>query len=314
MRQTQRPVAPGWVAGSVRARHLLARRLGRGRARALAAAPSLQEALGVLQGTAYGRYVRPGMSSADAQRAVAASTLWHLRILAGWLPPSGVGCVRVLAAWFELANVEDRLRYLAGREAPPPFAVGALATAWPLVAGAQSPGEVRAALVGSAWGDPGSEDPAEMGLALRMSWARRVRDVVPEAGGWAAGAVALLLAREMFAAARPVNALAARRPPGVGSAWPRAASVAALRSLLPPEAARALEGCEEPGELWRAEAAWWRSVEEDAARLAGGGHMGRPTVVGCVALLGVDARRTAGALEAARIGSPAALGLVDEIG
>lgn len=315
MHPAQRPVGPAWVAGSVRARHLLARRLGRERARALAASPSLDDALRILGGTAYGRLVRAGMGLAEAQRAIAATGLWHMRVLAGWLPPGGVGPVRALAAWFELADIEDRLRYLAGKEVSPPFALGALATAWPAIAGAQGAGEVRAALVGSAWGDPGTDDPAELGLALRMSWARRVRDAVPEAGEWAAGAVALLLAREMFASGRPADALARLRPPGVGSAWVRASSLAVLRALLPPVAARALTGCDEPDELWRAEVAWWRRVEEEATRLAGGAHMGRPTIVGCVALLGIDARRAAGALEAAaRAGTPAALAVVDEIG
>jgi hypothetical protein len=315
VRPAQRPVGPAWVAGSVRARHLLARRLGRRRARALATSPSLDDGLAVLEGTAYGRRVHAGMSLAEAQRAIVATALWHMRILAGWLPPGGVRTVRALAGWFELANIEDRLRYIAGEDVPAPFELGGLATAWPLLAGAQSPREVRAGLVGSAWGDPGTGDPGEMGLALRLSWARRVSQAVPEAGGWASGAVALVLAREMFAADRPPGALAALRPPGVGSAWPRASSPPALEALLPREAARALEGIEDADGLWRAEVAWWRGVEEDAGRLAGGGHMGRPTVVGCVALLGVDARRTAGALEAAaRAGAPAALAVVDEIG
>lgn len=315
MRQAERLVGPAWVAGSVRARHLLARRLGRQGARALASSPSLDAALAVLEGTAYGRRVRAGMDLGEAQRAIAATALWHMRILAGWLPSSGVGPVRALAGWFEIANVEDRLRYLAGRDAPRPFALGALATAWPVLAAAQSPEDVRAGLVGSAWGDPGSVDPAELGLALRLSWARRVHAVAPEAAGWASGAVALVLARELFVARRPVDVLVAHRPPGVGSSWAQASSLAAFRDLLPREAATALEGVEGEDDLWRAEAAWWRGVEREAGRLSGAAHMGRPMVVGCVALLGADARRTAGALEAAaRSGAPSALAVVDEIG
>ena len=50
------------------------------------------------------------------------------------------------------------------------------------------------------------------------------------------------------------------------------------------------------------------------ARLARDSNMGRPAVIGCVALLGVDAWRTAGALEvAARGGAPAAVQAFDEI-
>ena len=217
MRQAHRPLGPAWVAGSVRARHMLVRRLGRDRARALATSPSLEDALAVLAGTAYGRLVREGMSLAEAQRAVAATALWHIRVLAGWLPPAATPSVRLLAAWFELANIEERMRYLAGREVPAPFELGALATAWPTVSGAGSAAEVRAALVGSPWGDPGTEDAAELGLVLRLSWGRRVLGSVEPAREWAAGAVALLVARELFLAGRPASGLAAHRPPGVGS-------------------------------------------------------------------------------------------------
>ena len=267
MRPAQQPVGPAWVAGSVRARHLLARRLGRRRARALATSPSLGDALAVLEGTAYGRRVHAGMSLAEAQRAIVATALWHMRILAGWLPPGGVRTVRALVGWFELANIEDRLRYIAGEDVPPPFELGALSTAWPLLAGAQSPRDVRAGLVGSAWGDPGTDDPGEMGLALRMSWARRVSQAAPEAGGWASGAVALVLAREMFAAGRPPAALAELRPPGVGSAWPRASSPPALEALLPREAAR------RPGR----HRGRGRALERGGRLVAGGGGGRRPS-------------------------------------
>jgi hypothetical protein len=315
MRQAQRPLGPAWVAGSVRARNILARRLGRERAHELATSPSLEHALEVLAGTAYGRLVRQGMNLAEAQRAVAETALWHIRILAGWLPPAALQLVRALAAWFELANVEDRLRYLAGQYVRPPFALGALATVWPLVATAQSAAEVRARLAGSPWGDPGTEEPAEMGLALRLSWGRRVLDVVEEGSEWAAGAVALLLARELLVAGRPVAALTTHRPPGVSSAWIRASSLPTLRAELPPYAGWVLEGSEQPSDLWRAEAAWWRRVERDGGRLARTPQMGRPAVIGCVVLLGIDARRTAGALEAAaRAGAAAVIKAFDDIG
>ena len=116
MRARHRPLSPGWVAGSVRARHLLARRLGRSDAWALARVPSLDAALERLAGSPYGRRCRLGLSLADAQRAVAGTALWHVRVLAGWTPPRGLEPVRALAAWFEIANVDDRLAYLAGAE------------------------------------------------------------------------------------------------------------------------------------------------------------------------------------------------------
>ena len=314
MRAQHRPLTPGWVAGSVRARHLLARRLGRTDAWALAQAPSLDAALQRLSGSAYGHRCRPGMGLADAQRAVAATALWHMRILAGWTPSRATELVRALAAWFEIANVDDRLGYFAGAQVPAPFELGGLATAWPRLAATQSASEVRALLVGSSWGDPGADDPTVIRLALRMAWARRVLASVEDAVEWAAGAVALLLARELFLAGRPADRLADLRPPGVGVAWRRAPTLSALRAALPPQAAWALEEVEEPEHLWRREAAWWRRVEGDAAQLAGSAHLGRPAIVGCVALQGVDAWRTAGALEAAaRGGGGAAVEVFEEI-
>lgn len=314
MRPAERPLSPGWVAGSVRARHLLARRIGRAQARTLAGSASLEDGLSMLAGTAYGRFVRTDMDLAGAQRAAAETALWHVRVLAGWTPPRALEQVRTLAAWFELANIEDRLAYLTGGETPAPFALGGLATVWPRLAGAQSAAEVRAALVGSAWGDPGADDPASIGLGLRIAWARRVLGSVEEAGDWAAGAIALLLARELFLVGRPPDRLAARRPPGVGAAWLTASSVRALRAALPSQAEWVMHEIEEPGELWRGEVAWWRRVEWDGERLARDPHMGRATVIGCVVLLGVDAWRTAGALEsAARGGGAGPTEVFDEI-
>lgn len=305
MRTASRPLSAGWVAVSVRARNMLVRRLGREHARSLAASPSLETALARLAGTAYGREVQPGMDLAAAQRAIAAATLWHLRVLAGWAPPRAAEPVRALAAWFELANIEDRLDYVAGATPPPPFALGAMATVWPNLAGAQSAAEIRVALAGSPWGDPG-EDVSMIRLHLRLAWASRVIASVEEAADWAAGAIALLLARELVLADRPPGDLAEARPPGVGTRWVEATSVDGLRARLPRSASWPLRGVEEPADLWRAEAAWWRGVEEDAEGMARDPHMGRGGVVGCVALLCVDAWRTGAALEsAARAGGRA---------
>jgi hypothetical protein len=314
VRAAQRPLSPGWVAGSVRARHMLARRIGRDEARALAGTRSLEDALARLSGTAYGRSLRPGMDLASAQRAVAETTLWHIRVLAGWAPPQALEAIRSLAAWFELVNVEDRISFLAGGEPPLPFALGALATAWTQIADARTVAEVHAALVASPWGDPGAADAAGIGLGLRLAWARRVTQSVDDAAEWAAGGVALLVARERFMAGRSPDALLARRPPGLGSAWAQAGSIGALRAALPAQAAWALRDVGEPADLWRAEVAWWRRVEQDAVALAHAPLMGEPMVVGSVVLLGVDAWRTAGALEsAARSGTPDSVEVFDEI-
>lgn len=314
MRTAPRPLSPGWVGGSVRARHMLARRLGREQSRALAASASLEHALGVLSGSAYGRSVRPEIDLASAQRAIAETALWHVRVLAGWMPPRGIELVRVLAAWFELANVEDRLAYLAGGPLSAPFALGGLATAGARVQSALSVAELREALTESPWGDPGSDEPGAIRLALRLAWARRALASVPEAREWALGAVALLLARELLLAGRPADELAALRPPISGMAWMESASVEALRGALAPESGWALAGIAEPEAIWLGEAAWWRRVEQEAERLARDSEMGRATVIGAVALLGVDASRVAAALEsAARGGDAAAIEAFEQI-
>ena len=303
MRAAQRPLNPGWVAGSVRARHMLARRLGREQARALAASASLEHALGVLSGSAYGRSVRPGMDLASAQRAIAETALWHVRVLAGWMPPRGIELVRVLAAWLELANAEDRLAYLAGGPLSTPFALGGLATAGAArLESALSIAELRAALKGSPWGDPGSDEPGAIRLALRFAWARRALGSVPETREWALGALALLLARELLLAGRSSDELAALRPPVPGTAWMQSASVDALRGALPQESGWALAGIANADAIWLGEAAWWRRVEQEAERLARDSQMGRATVIGVVTLLGVDASQVAAALESAARG------------
>jgi hypothetical protein len=284
------------------------RRLGRDRAREVAACRSLDEALGPLAASAYGRALTPGMDLAAAQRALADTALWHMRVLAGWTPPRALTAVRALAGWFELANIEDRLEYLRGAPGVRPFALGGLASAWPRLAGVQTVVELRAGLATSVWGDPGTEDPAQLALALRFSWARRVLDAVEEAEAWAAGAVALVVAREILLAGRAPAAALARRAPGVGSGWYGVRDVATLRDVLPSGAAWVLADVSEPEDLWRADAGWWLRVESDAERLARSVHLGRAAVIGSIVLLAVDAWRTAAALEvAARGGAGAAM-------
>jgi hypothetical protein len=289
-------VSVGWVAGTARARLLLGHRVGREGARRLAALPP-QEALAALAGTRYGGREDAG-DLRGAQRAVAEALLLELRILGGWLPPSAAGLVRALGAWFELVNVEDRLAYLLGGDPGRPFDLGSLATAWPSLADAQSPADLRAALASSMWGDPGSEEPHDVHLALRLSWSRRLLAEVPEARPWVAGALGILLARDrLLVEAEPRPGMTAGL--GLGSGWMRAVSVPALAAALPADAAWTLEGIGEPGDLWRAEACWWRRVEEDAETMVLARREGRRVVVGAVALLAADARLVIAALEAA---------------
>jgi hypothetical protein len=301
-------MSAGWIAGSVRARLLLGRRLGRGPAFDLARAGSAGEALALLAASPYGRAAELAGDVNQAQRAIAATLLLHLRLLAGWLPPAGVGVVRALAGWFELVNVEDRLAYLLGHEPEHPFELGSLSVSWPALSRAQTPGDLRAALAASAWGNPGSEEPADVHVSLRAAWARRVLAEAPEAHDWVGGALALLAARGLV---RGAALRSAALTPLLGTAWERAQTVQALAAALPANAAWALEGCGDPADLWRAEAAWWSRVERDGEELARGSREGRGAVVGVVALLAADARRASLAVAAAARGEAALVGGAD---
>lgn len=294
-------MSAAWVAPSVRARLLLRRAVGAGRAVELGRCRSLREALIGLSGTAYGRYLDPGLDLEDAQRAVAATFLLHLRLLSGWLPPGQAGFLRVLAAGLELVNIEDRLAYLHGAELRSPFDLGGLASAWPVASQALSPAELRAALARSAWGDPGGETPEAVHLGLRLSLARRVLAEAPELRDLVAGAVALLLARELFVIGRPVEPLLDHPLPGLPGGWERARTLEELAASLPPQAAWALTGVDRAEELWQAEAAWWRRAASEGERLVRAGP-GRGPVVGTVLLLAADAWRVQAALAAAARG------------
>ncbi|MGH3117421.1 MAG: hypothetical protein ACRDQ2_09975, partial [Gaiellales bacterium] len=99
-----------WVAGGVRASALLRRRVGRIGVLALAGQPSLDDAIRTLADGPYAHDLRLGMSLAEAERGVASALLWQLRVLAGWQPPTGADVVRLLAGWFEVANVVEHIR------------------------------------------------------------------------------------------------------------------------------------------------------------------------------------------------------------
>lgn len=295
-----------WIAGSVKARLLVAeRRLGVAGAGRLAASPSLRDALVELARSPYRYQVREALSLAEAQRAVVSTVLLELRLLAGWLPSEALSLVRTLAGWYELVNLEDRVAYLGGAPLRPPFDLGSLGAAWPRASAAQSLAELRSALASSPWGDPGGDTPAELSFGLRLAWAHRIAKNAPEALPWAAGATALLVARELFVAGLPVDILPVPEVRLLGSAWPAATAYEQFVAALPAQAAWALEPATEPELLWRAEARWWVRVEQEARALLGSAVAGRNVVVGAAALMAADARRVAAALEAvARRGLP----------
>jgi hypothetical protein len=293
-------MSTGWVAGSVRATALARRRVGAAGARALASAASLDEALSLLVGTPYGHEVRVDQSLAEAQHAVAATLLWHLRVLAGWVPRQGTDLVRTFAAGFEVANVDEHLHALAGGGADPSFRLGTLATAWPRLARTGTVADVRATLTTSGWGDPGGDTPAAVRVGMRLAWMSRVAIAVQPAEAWAAGAAALLAARETHVGGRPLtDQQRVSAEPLLRSGWSGTRSLPDFAAALPPSARWAVAGVERPEELWRAEAAWWRRVEHDGFVLLRRGGFSDTPVIGAVAVLAADAWRVRAALEVA---------------
>jgi hypothetical protein len=295
-----------WVAGSVRATAMTKRRLGRVATRALAGSSSLDLAVTRLAESPYGHDVRAGQSLADAQRAVVATVLWNLRVLAGWQPRDGVVMLRALLGAVEAANVADHLQRLAGGPAPAPLQLGGLATAWPRLAAATSITDLRRVLAASPWGDPGGDTPREIAVTMRLALADRIMTEVPVAGAWAAGAAALLLAREVVAEHRALSErtrLVASRV--VGPAAVAASSLPELSRALPAAARWALADVDDVSELWQAEARWWARIERDGAALCRHAGAGPDVLVGAVAMMAVDAWRVRAALEmAARGGGP----------
>ncbi len=296
-------MSAGWVAGSVRARALARRRLGAEYTRRLASCGSLSEALRMLAGTAYGVSLRPEQPLAVAQRQIAGSLIWDLRVLAGWLPGEGVRLLRVLGAWFEVANVDELLQSIAGRPADPEFRLGALATAWPRLCQAASTSELRAALAASAWQDPGGDSTYAVRMGIRARWVARAAALGDPARTWAAGAAALLVAGERFSAGRPVDpAIMGSTLSLLGPAALRAATLTEMAEGLPSRAGWVLAGITAPADLWRAEQAWLARVEQDGLRLLRASSLGSGTVLGAVVVMACDAWRVRAALEIANRG------------
>jgi hypothetical protein len=277
-----------WVAGTVRAKGMARRVLGADAARQLAACRSLSEAQHLLAATPFRNAAGPGLSLAAVQHAVAATVLWDLRVLAGWLPRDGVALLRLLAGWFEIANVDELLQALTGRPAGPEFQLGALATAWPRLASARSVSDLRRDLAASPWGDPGGDSIRDIRLGMRARWAARVAASSDRARAWATSASALLRGAQPGAPALmavPAAGRPRRRLPGA------------------PLPSASMTGT--AAEPWEAEADWWRRVEADGLVLLRSAGPDSGPVLGAVVVLAADARRVRAALElAARGGTP----------
>ncbi len=301
-----------WVAGSVRGRLLADRRLGRNGARELAASPSLQAAVRTLEAGPYGHEVKDGMTLAEAQRAAEATALWHIRVLAGWLPPRGGDLMRLLAGWWEVQNVDDLLATLTGVERLEPLDLGSLATAWNQIRVCETVGQVREVLAASPWGDPGGDSPARVGMGLRLSWARRVAEQAEDAAYWAAGLSALVVARDMFTGERLLLVDDVPSIRELGVSWHEADSVTGLETRIPRSASWVLKGASDTSDLWRAEARWWSRIESDSLAVLAAFRPGPQMAVAVFGLLWVDAWRVQAALEiAARGGRP--MEVFDEI-
>ncbi|MEU9124978.1 V-type ATPase subunit [Streptomyces sp. NPDC048506] len=289
-----------------RARAMLSRCLGISGARDVAGAATLDDALRYLAATPYRRDLDSEAGLADAQRAVSATLLWHLRVLGGWQPRAGAAVLRLLASGFEIANVDDHARALSAAEPRPPakpYRLGSLAIAWPRLSGTSSPAELRAALARSVWGDLGADSAAGVAIGMRITAAERTAAGVPQAVHWAAGRLALLVGREMFLADRALTPSSARRAARVlGSEAVGAASFPDFLRRLPATARWVVDGIGTPADLWRAETRWWIRLEQDGRDLMRGSGLGSSPVVGAVAMLSADAWRVRGALELAARG------------
>lgn len=305
-------MSAAWVAGSVRARALARRRIGAVAARRLAECGSLEDALHLLAPTGYGREIRSGQTLAQAQHGVAAAILWDLRVLAGWLPQGGLPVLRTLAAWFEIANVDELLARLGGHQPGDMFVLGSLGTAWTRLRTASSRASLQAALAASGWGDPGGDSVHATRLGMRARWALRVGGFDDPLQTWAAAGAALLLAGERFGAGRPIAPAVLVPLRGLLGTAVEAGTLEALTASLPARARWAMAGVTSPADLWRAEAAWWARVERDAFAQLRTSAPGTAPVVGAAAVLAADAWRTRAALEIAARGG-GELGVYDAV-
>ncbi|MFC4907077.1 hypothetical protein [Actinomadura gamaensis] len=269
----------------------------------LAGSASSAEALAGLAATSYGARVARAGDLADAQHAVSATLVWHLRVLAGWLPEPGVRLLRALAAEFELANLDGLMERADGRPAEPEFVLGSLETAWRRLRDASGRAGLRERLAASAWGDPGSDDPYAIRLFLRLRAAERLAARSAQARPWALGTAAVLVAGERFGTGRPLPSGAGERAAVLlGRGCPTASDLPRLIERLPRAARWPLAGLEDPAELWRARTRWWRRVDRDARSLAASSAADARPVLGAAALLLVDAHRVRAALETAARG------------
>ncbi len=286
------------MSGALRGRMLASRRLDAGSRHVLDNARGLEEALSVLARTTYAHRLQPGVSLDEAQHQVGETTLWHLRVLAGWLPPGGGEDVRVVAGWFEMHDMIDYFAALSlSAPIPTPYRLAGLATVWRKVAGTTTLEEARAILAVSEWGNPGDGDFLHMVRGVRVGWGHRLTEAFQDQPHWGAGYMAIELAKDLFLQPR-ISGRRLRWPMDKPSEM-AVSDMSDLIGALPRRASWVLKGSEDPDELWRAEDRWWARVSDDTETMVWDSDLGRNTVIGAAMALLADCRSTQGLLAAA---------------
>lgn len=294
-----------WVAASVRARAMAQRRAGAGTSRAMASQPTLESAISLLRESSYAPRLGGASRLVVAERAVQATVLWQLRVLAGWLPASGTALARAAAGIYEIENISALAhRFAGGGPVPEFYDLGALATAWPRLRTAGSAEELFAMLRASAWGDVGAAEPGPMRDALTVVWMRRLAASASAARPWFGAACVLLAARILLVdRTAPTAPVLHLLRPVLGRGWETASGITGLTAAVPPPLREVIRDVASPEGLWRAEARAHATVENDGFRLIRGSLPGRDVVLGAIAILFVDAWRVRAALTAAAVGA-----------
>lgn len=292
-----------WIASDVRASAMSHRVIGRPATRVLAANRSLPAALTSLLNSPYGHEIRADQSLESAQHAIAATTLWNIRVLAGWVPAAGIPMMRMLVGWFEIANIESQLRSDFETPPHPYFRLGGLSVGWARLDGAANVGELCDRLATTAWGTPDDETAHTIGLTLRATLLQNAAATLPDGRDLITSAAAVLLARER-ARGYPLPARAARALATLlGGPALAAASLEDLLSALPAATHWAFDGVATDHDLWRAESRWWSRVESDGFAHLRSARFGPTPVIGAIAVMAADAWRVRAALTAVANGA-----------
>lgn len=294
-----------WVAASMRARSMAQRRAGAGTARAVAAQPTVDDALSLLRDSSYAQRLAGATDLGAAERAIRESVLWQLRVLAGWLPASGTALARAAAGTFEIENIMAlALQLDGGPRAPEPYDLGSLATAWPRLRSAGSSKELAEILHASTWGKVDASDQGPLRDSLTVAWALRLASTAPAARPWCGAACVLIAARGLDVdGVAPAQPLLRSLRPVLGHSWETADGIEAFASALPPSLKSVFRDVGSPQDLWRAEARACATVEKDGFGLLRGHLPGPEVVLGAIAVLAMDAWRIRVALAAAAAGA-----------